>query len=89
MPAIRSPNKTRLPSFQPQQTFATGGNPASVAVGDVNGDGNADIVVANSNSNTVSVLLGNGNGTFQTQQTLATGNSPKFGGVWRRERRRQ
>ena len=45
----------------------------SVALGDVNGDGKPDIVVANAGSNTVSVLLGNGNGTFQAQQTFATG----------------
>ena len=63
-------------TFQAQQTFATGRDSVSVAVGDVNGDGKPDIVVANEISNTVSVLLGNGNGTFQTQQTFATGNDP-------------
>ena len=40
------------------------------------GDGKPDLVVANEYSNTVSVLLGNGNGTFQAQQTFATGNDP-------------
>ena len=40
--------------------------PVSVAVGDFNGDGKADLAVVNdSTSNSVSVLLGNGNGTFQ------------------------
>ena len=47
-----------------------------MAIGDVNGDGKPDIVVANAGSNTVSVLLGNGNGTFQAQQTFATGIHP-------------
>ena len=47
-----------------------------MAVGDVNGDGKPDLVVANEGSNTVSVLLGNGNGTFQAQQTFATGTDP-------------
>ena len=33
--------------FQAQQTFATGADPQSVAMGDVNGDGKPDLVVAN------------------------------------------
>jgi hypothetical protein len=36
-----------------------------VAVGDFNGDGICDLAVANESSNSVSVLLGNGDGTFQ------------------------
>ena len=63
-------------TFQAQQTFATGSDPRSVALADVNGDGKPDLVVANYGSNTVSVLLGNGNGTFQAQQTFATGSDP-------------
>ena len=35
--------------------------------GDFNGDGRTDLAVANDGSNDVSVLLGNGDGTFQTQ----------------------
>jgi hypothetical protein len=41
-----------------------GGGPLSLAVGDFNGDGIADLAVANVKDNTVSILLGNGNGTF-------------------------
>ena len=63
-------------SFANQTTFATGASPRSATTGDVNGDGKIDVIVANSGSNTVSVLLGNGNGTFQVQQTFATGTSP-------------
>ena len=55
---------------QTQQTFATGGSPESVALADLTGDGKSDLVVANDADNNVSVLLGNGNGTFQAQQTL-------------------
>ena len=43
-----------------------------MAVADVNGDGKPDLVVANRSSNTVSVLLGNGDGTFAAQQTFTT-----------------
>ena len=62
-------------SFANQTTFATGSDPVSETLGDLNGDGKPDLVVANYTSNTVSVLLGNGNGTFQTQVTFATGSS--------------
>ncbi|WP_341882119.1 FG-GAP-like repeat-containing protein [Synechococcus sp. UW140] len=61
----------------PQQTFTTETGPFSVALGDVNGDGELDIITANFGSNSTSVLLGNGNGTFQTQATFATGRSPR------------
>ena len=44
-------------SFAAQQTFAVGNNPEAAAVGDVNGDGKPDIVVANYRDGTVSVLL--------------------------------
>jgi len=45
------------PSFAAPVTFAVGNAPRSVAVGDFNGDGRPDLVVANDQSNTVSVLL--------------------------------
>ncbi|MEG4082530.1 DUF4347 domain-containing protein [Microcoleus sp. POL10_C6] len=45
----------------------------SVAVGDFNKDGNSDLVTANSSTNDVSLLLGNGDGTF--------GAATYFGGV--------
>ena len=68
-------------SFQPQHTFGAGTGPAAVAVADLNGDGKPDMVVANygtltSYGQTVSVLLGNGDGTFQPQKTFSVGQSP-------------
>jgi Ca2+-binding RTX toxin-like protein len=41
-------------------------------MGDVNGDGNADVVTANFSSNNVSVLLGDGRGNFVTQTTVGS-----------------
>ena len=67
-------------TFQPQRTFAVGtfqSYPASVAVADVNGDGKPDLIVANDSFNgSVSVLLGNGNGTFAPQQVIPAGVNP-------------
>ncbi len=45
--------------------------------GDFTGDGHLDLAVANSGDNTVSVLLGNGDGTFQPQVTYAVGQAPQ------------
>ena len=49
--------------------------PPSVAVADVNGDGKPDLIVATGSSTAglVGVLLGNGNGTFQTEVTYSSG----------------
>ncbi len=63
-------------AFQPQLTYGVGSNPSSVAVGDFNGDGIPDLAVANSEDNTVSVLLGQGDGTFTSQPTLEVGSFP-------------
>ena len=57
-------------TFRPQKTYATGTNPDSVRVSDLNADGRLDVVVANMSSNSVGVLLGNGDGTLQAQQSL-------------------
>jgi FG-GAP-like repeat len=69
-------------TFKPAVTYASGGfDPSSVAVADVNGDGKPDLVVANgcipqpqrTCGGYVSVLLGNGDGTFQPAVTYASG----------------
>jgi VCBS repeat-containing protein len=54
--------------------FATGLGPISVGISDLNNDGDLDLVVANGNSfSTDSILLGNGDGTFQAQTTIFVG----------------
>src|SRR4030095_3112812 len=63
-------------SFGAKTDFGTGGRFASVAVGDFNGDGTLDLAVANSDSNTVSILVGTGTGSFGAKTDFATGNSP-------------
>src|SRR3989454_11466386 len=73
---VPNPALAQTPLFTAPRDFGVGFNPASVAVGDFNGDGKRDLAVANYNSSTVSVLLGNGNGTFQPAVTLAVGANP-------------
>jgi hypothetical protein len=45
-----------------------------VAIGGLNADGNPDLVTANYTSSTVSVLLGNGDGSFEAKTDFATGS---------------
>src|SRR5216684_5547948 len=63
-------------SFIARRDFAAQASPSSVAVGDFNADGVPDLAVANTDSNSVSVLLGNGDGTFQTAQSSAVETQP-------------
>ena len=68
----------------PISTLATGASPISVATGilrssttaNPNPDLFQDLIVANNGDNTVSVFLGNGDGTFGTGTPFTTGNGP-------------
>jgi hypothetical protein len=65
-------------TFQTARNFAVASGPSFVAIGDLNGDGKADLVVSQfgdfyGNNAGVSVLLGNGDGTFQPAQVFAAG----------------
>lgn len=66
------------PAFLPSISYPAGVSPAAVVAGDVNGDDAVDLVVASSGtgSTVVSVLLGNGDGTFQPASSFAAGNRP-------------
>jgi len=69
-------NGTYTPA--PGSPIAVGDAPDSVAVGDFTGDGKADLAVVNASDDTVSILLGNGNGTFSaaTGSPIAVGTQP-------------
>lgn len=58
--------------------FTTGANPNGVAVGDFNGDGKQDVAIADSGSGQMTVLLGNGSGSFTTApgSPFALGSEP-------------
>jgi len=68
-------------SFAAPVIYGTGTNPNGVAIQDFNEDGILDLAVANSSSNNVSILLGNGsggvgNGTFAAAVNYATQSTP-------------
>jgi hypothetical protein len=60
--------------FTQAVNYPTGAYPFFVKTGDFNGDGKQDLVTANADENSISVLLGNGNGTFQTAINTSVGN---------------
>jgi uncharacterized repeat protein (TIGR01451 family) len=71
--------------FLPAQTFAVDNGPNAVSAGDFNGDGKLDLAVTNDGTgggpilsgwDTVSILQGNGDGTFQPQVRYVTGVVP-------------
>jgi hypothetical protein len=67
----------RLMSFAPAVNYAAGADPSEIIAADFNNDGRLDLVVANPTANSVNVLLGNGNGTFQALLPSAAGANPR------------
>jgi hypothetical protein len=69
-------NDGRFPNVA---TYVVNLAPQGISLGDVNGDGFLDLVAANTgagNGGTVSVLLGNGDGTFQAKTDYEVGSQP-------------
>jgi uncharacterized repeat protein (TIGR01451 family) len=71
-----TPTNLAAVEFAAAKSYAVGTSPSAIVIGDFNGDGKPDLAVANSGSNNVSILLGNGDGTFQPAVDYAAGNSP-------------
>ena len=67
---------TPATGFADAASYATGLNPLDIAAGDFNQDGITDLVTANFGANTVSVLLGRGDGTFGPHVEYPAGQAP-------------
>src|SRR5262249_32092731 len=75
-PAVEVLEDRTLPSFIAPATYAAGPQPDALAVGDFNHDGIVDLVTANFTDYSVSVLLGNPDGSFRPPTRYAAGNFP-------------
>ena len=72
--------ETENGTFKSGGNLATETNPSEIDVKDVNNDNILDIIASDygtsGTGNTVSILLGNGNGTFKARTTYTTGIGP-------------
>ena len=81
-PASASPavnvtvTEDRPERYSKEKSYPAGPAPGAMAVADFNGDGNLDLVVANAGKGTVTVLLGNADGSFGDPIPTATGAKP-------------
>lgn len=64
--------------FAPPRAFPAGKEPFIAAAADLNGDGLLDLVVPNKEGNCVSILFGDGHGSFSTPVSVPVGRSPRF-----------
>src|SRR5262245_24391206 len=64
------------PDLFPGRLIGAGARPGSPVLADFDGDGIADLAVANRDSGDVSVVLGRGDGTFGPQTRVPAGRRP-------------
>jgi len=77
----RNTSSTGSISFQKAGDFNTGNRPTCIAVGDLNKDGKPELVIACSNSDSVSIFKNTSSGgaiSFATRENLKGGNSPMY-----------
>ena len=69
-----SADSASAPSFARTRSYTTGANAQSVAIGDLNGDGKADLVTASPEAHAVSVLINRGDASFQAKVDYGLGS---------------
>jgi hypothetical protein len=65
------------PNFQTDMRYTVGPGSDEILTADFNHDGHLDLAVANAGGNTVSILLGNGDGTFRPGNDVVIAGHPK------------
>jgi photosystem II stability/assembly factor-like uncharacterized protein len=70
-------NSAACGALLPAVTYAVATGPRAVVAADFNGDGKLDLAAANQFSGDVSVLIGNGDGTFQSTVNYPVGSAPQ------------
>ncbi|MHB8793467.1 MAG: FG-GAP-like repeat-containing protein [Thermoleophilia bacterium] len=70
---VTSAGAAASPAFDSAVNYSVGTAPYTVASDDFNKDGRDDLVTANASVNYISVLLGNGDGTFATAAGISIG----------------
>src|SRR5205823_3060431 len=78
---ISNSAKSGAAGFQSAVDYPVGTAPQAVASADFNGDGKMDLAIANNGNGSgddggISILLGNGDGTFQATNNFTVGNNP-------------
>jgi len=95
--SLSNPAGATTVRFRPGVTYRVGTAPRAVVAADFNGDGKQDLAVVNAGNagagddGSVSILLGNGDGTFQSASNIPGGKNPVSIAVgdfkWRRQAR--
>jgi Leucine-rich repeat (LRR) protein len=70
-------NSAACGALLPAVMYSVATGPRAVVAADFNGDGKLDLATANQFSEDVSVLIGNGNGTFQSTVNYPVGSAPQ------------
>jgi hypothetical protein len=76
-PMVESLEAREVPAFLGPTNYPTAATAWAVQTADVNNDGKLDVVTVNRSAGTISVALGNGDGTFGTPRSSAAGSNPR------------